>query len=77
MLKRWNFLKTGFYEGINIREHGSADLDHTLNTLDLEREDGLAQTKAGDEYRRDLFFRYNQTFQYFFDASAKVETVFQ
>ena len=61
----------------NIREHGSADLDHTLNTLDLEREDGLAQTKAGDEYRRDLFFRYNQTFQYFFDASAKVETVFQ
>ena len=75
------YLEMGYTEWeemlTNIGEHGSADLDHTLNTLDLEREDGLAQSKTGDEYRRDLFFRYNQTFQYFFDASAKVETIFQ
>ena len=61
----------------NIRESGGADLDHTLNTLDLTREEGLARSMADDQYRQDLFFRYNQTFQYFFDASAKVDTVFE
>ena len=60
----------------NIKEHGGADLTHTLNTLDLQHQEGIVQTKTGDEYRRDFFFRYNQTFQYFFDASAEVETVF-
>ncbi len=58
----------------NISEHGTADLNHTLNTLDLGRDEGLALSKSGDQYRQDLFFRYNQTFQYFFDASARVET---
>lgn len=61
----------------NIKEHGAATLNYTLNTLDLERDEGLALSKSGDQYRQDLFFRYNQTFQYFFDASARVETVFQ
>lgn len=28
----------------------------------------------GDQYREDLFFRYNQSMQYFFDASARVAT---
>ena len=60
----------------NIRENGRADLDHTINTIDLSRPDGLAQTKTGDGYRLDFFFRYNQTFQNFFDASARIETVF-
>ncbi len=60
----------------NIKEHGGADLDHTLNTLDLNHPEGLAQTRSGDQYRQDLFFRYNQTFQYFFDASARIETRF-
>ena len=58
----------------NIRANGHADLHHTLNTLDLDREDGLATSRHGDQYREDLFFRYNQTLQYFFDASARVNT---
>lgn len=60
----------------NILENGHADLEYTLNTLDLDRENGLATSVHGDQYREDLFFRYNQTFQYFFDASARVKTKF-
>lgn len=58
----------------NISQNGAADLDHTLNTLDLTLDDGLAHSATGDQYRQDMFFRYNQTFQFFFDASARVET---
>ena len=60
----------------DIAGNGSASLDYTLNTLDLNRPDGLAQSVHGDQYREDLFFRYNQTFQFFFDASARVKTTF-
>ena len=60
----------------NIAANGAADLHHTLNTLDLGREDGLATSKHGDQVREDLFFRYNQTLQFFFDASSLVETEF-
>ena len=60
----------------NIRDNGHADLHHTLNTLDLDRADGLATSHHGDQYREDLFFRYNQTLQFFFDASARVRTEF-
>ena len=60
----------------NIAAHGGADLHHTLNTLDLAREEGLATSRHGDQYREDLFFRYNQTLQFFFDASARVQTRF-
>jgi hypothetical protein len=58
----------------NIREHGQAALDYTLNTLDLDRIEGLC--RGEDQFRADLFFRYNQTFQNFFDASHQVETTF-
>ncbi len=58
----------------NISENGKADLHHTLNTIDLEDPDGLA--RSNDGYRRDAFYRFNQTFQYFFDASAQVDTTF-
>ena len=51
-------------------------LDHTLNTLDMDRSEGLAITMNGDQYRQDFFYRYNQTFQYFFDASARIDTEF-
>ncbi len=61
----------------NIKENGEADLNHTLNTIDMGLEDGLAQSRTGDQYRQDFFFRYNQTFQYFFTASARVETSFE
>ena len=60
----------------NIAVHDGADLHHTLNTLDLACEEGLATSRHGDQYREDLFFRYNQTLQFFFDASARVQTRF-
>ena len=58
----------------NIKENGKADLHHTLNTIDLEDPEGLA--RSNDGYRRDTFYRFNQTFQYFFDASVHIETTF-
>ena len=62
---------------LNISENGSADLGHSLNSLDLNKSpDSLAHSLNEDGYRLDFFFRYNQTFQYFFDASSRVETQF-
>ena len=58
----------------NIREHGKADLDHTLNSLDLMLEDGLARNLTADGYRLDKFFRYNASLQRFFDDSAQVSS---
>jgi hypothetical protein len=58
----------------NIKQHGAADLSHTLNTIDLTNPDGFAQ--AHDGYRRDAFYRFNQSIQDFFDASAKIDTKF-
>ena len=58
----------------NIKANGKADLHHTLNTIDMEDPDGLARSHDG--YRRDAFYRFNQTFQYFFDASVRIETSF-
>jgi hypothetical protein len=58
----------------NIKDNGKADLHHTLNTIDLEDPEGLA--RSNDGYRRDAFYRFNQTFQYFFDASVLVDTSF-
>ncbi len=60
----------------DIRQHGHATENHTLNSLDLERDDGLSTSKHGDQYREDLFFRYNQTLQFYFDASSRVKTAF-
>ncbi|MGH2405250.1 MAG: hypothetical protein ACRDGN_12435 [bacterium] len=58
----------------NIKANGKADLHHTLNTIDIEIPEGFARSHDG--YRRDAFYRFNQTFQYFFDSSAKVDTEF-
>lgn len=58
----------------NIKRNGHADLDYTLNSIDLERPDEFA--KSRDYYRRDKFYRFNQTFQDFFNASAKIDTQF-
>lgn len=59
---------------LNIQTHGKADLNHTLNSLDLSQESGIAYSPVDDQYRQDLFYRYNQNFQDFFDASARVQT---
>ncbi len=60
----------------DIAANDGATLHYTLNTLDLDREEGLSHSLHGDQYREDLFFRYNQTIQFFFDASARVKTTY-
>ena len=58
----------------NIKEHGHAESLFTLNSLDLQSEQEFA---VGEDYtRRDLFYRYNQTFQEYFDISAQMDTTF-
>ena len=58
----------------NIKSTGAAGLDQTLNTIDLNTQGGLARSHDG--YRRDAFYRFNQSLQHFFDASAKIDTEF-
>ena len=58
----------------NIKKHGAADLTHTLNTIDLSMPEGLARSHDG--YRRDAFYRFNQSIQDFFNAAAKIDTQF-
>jgi len=60
----------------NIRANGGADLEHTLNTLDLDRPEPLVRTAGDDQFKADMFYRFNQTFQYFFDEASEVETEF-
>jgi hypothetical protein len=33
-----------------------------------------AYSPVDDQYRQDLFYRYNQNFQDFFDASSRIDT---
>ena len=58
----------------NIKKNDGADLTHTLNTIDLSMPEGLARSHDG--YRRDAFYRFNQSIQDFFNASAKIDTQF-
>ncbi len=58
----------------NVKDNGKADLHHTLNTIDLEDPEGFARSHDG--YKRDAFYRFNQSFQHFFDSSAKIDTKF-
>jgi hypothetical protein len=60
----------------SVQTHGKADLDYTLNSLDLQQEEGIARSPVDDQYKQDLFYRYNQNFQDFFDASARIKTTF-
>lgn len=58
----------------NIKKNGAADLTHTMNTLDLSNPEGFA--RSNDGYRRDAFYRFNQSIQDFFNASSKIDTKF-
>lgn len=58
----------------DIKEHGRATHDYTLNSLDLRSEKEFAVGK--DYHRRDAFYRFNQTFQEYFDMASKMETSF-
>ena len=58
----------------SIRAPGGAAPRPPLTPLDLNDPQGLARSRDG--YRRDLFYRFNESFQYFFDASHRLETSF-
>ena len=70
-VEQWQDLVT------NTRENNGADLNHTLNTLDLMIEGGISDNATGDQLRADIFFRVNQSLQHFFDRSARLNTVFE
>ncbi len=57
-----------------IKKNGAAGLGQTLNTIDLKIPEGFARSHDG--YRRDAFYRFNQSLQHFFDTSAKIDTEF-
>ncbi|HIG59373.1 MAG TPA: hypothetical protein EYQ22_00640 [Gammaproteobacteria bacterium] len=61
----------------DVQKNGKASSNLTLNSIDLELEEGIAFSPVDDQYRQDLFYRYNQNFQDFFDASSRVETTFE
>jgi len=54
----------------NIVSNGQADLEHTLNTLTLF--DEPLRAEAANQLDTDLFYRYQQNLQEFFDGAAKV-----
>ena len=58
----------------NIRAHGGAEAGQTLVSLDMLNE--ISNNATGDQLRADMFFRYNQSLQHFFDLSANLNTVF-
>jgi len=58
----------------NIAKNGAPDLDHTLNRLTMAGTP--LRLVSDDQLKVDLFFRFNQSFQAFFDASAGLTTEF-
>ncbi|MCL6643673.1 MAG: hypothetical protein K6U88_01630 [Dehalococcoidia bacterium] len=58
----------------DIQKNGRATHEYTLNSLDLRSAEEFARGK--DYHRRDTFYRFNQTFQEFFDMAAKIPTTF-
>ena len=58
----------------NIQKNGQADLEHTLNTLTLY--DTPMRVFAESQLDTDLFYRYQQNLQEFFDAASKLKSEF-
>jgi hypothetical protein len=58
----------------NIIFNGQADLQHTLNTLTLF--DEPLKVAAANQLDTDLFYRYQQNLQEFFDGAARVPVNF-
>lgn len=58
----------------DIKRNGRATHQYTLNSLDLRSAEEFARGK--DYHRRDAFYRFNQTFQEYFDNAAKMDTTF-
>ena len=58
----------------NIQDHGEPDLNHTLNRLTMA---GVPmKVVAKDQLEVDLFYRFNQTLQAFFNEAAALPTEF-
>ena len=58
----------------NIREHGEPDLNHTLHRLTMA---GVPMNVvAEDQLKTDIFYRFNQSIQAFFNEAASVPTEF-
>ena len=58
----------------SIKANGGAEAGQTLVSLDMLNE--ISNNATGDQLRADMFFRYNQSLQHFFDLSANLNTVF-
>ena len=59
----------------NIQQHGEPDLDHTLNRLTMA---GVPlKIVAEDQLKTDLFYRFNQSIQAFFNEAADLPTEFK
>lgn len=56
----------------NIRRHGAPDLEHTLNYLTLP--DVPLRVSGPDQLEVDVFYRYHETLQRFFNGAAQIET---
>jgi hypothetical protein len=60
----------------NIKEHGHATDEWTLNTLDLRFDEPIHKNLLDDGFKADMFFRYNPSLQRFFDLSSQLTYVF-
>ena len=60
----------------DIKQHGHASLDWTLNTLDLRFDEPIHRNELQDGFKADMFFRYNPSLQVFFDNASKLATKF-
>ena len=58
----------------SIKSNGGAEAGQTLVSLDMLNE--ISNNATGDQLRADMFFRYNQSLQHFFDLSANLNTVY-
>lgn len=58
----------------SIKANGAAESGQTLLSLDMLNE--ISNNATGDQLKADMFFRYNQSLQHFFDLSAGLNTVF-
>ncbi|MCY4556923.1 MAG: hypothetical protein OXF79_11205 [Chloroflexi bacterium] len=67
----WDAWKTMLED---IKANGGAGSGQTLVSLDMLNE--ISTNATGDQLRADMFFRYNQSLQHFFDLSASLNTVF-
>jgi len=57
----------------DIKQHGHATQEWTLNTLDLRLDEPIHRNLLDDGFKADMFFRYNPSLQRFFDNAAQLD----